>query len=140
MLSAVVCSCVFLLSLPRVCFLSIVRLCNFPLFHCGMGAVIFPHDLLAVVSNCVLGHCGFPIHWLSFPLSTLGVGFSFVWDCVSCPVVTLRNCVCCGLLISNLLVELSLFWDCGLLSLFHCMFVAAKVPWFWVAAELFWPR
>ena len=60
-----------------------------------------PCVLLAVVLKFVLGHCGFPIRGLSFPLSMLGVGFSFVWDCVSCPAVTLRNCVCCGLLIST---------------------------------------
>ena len=33
-------------------FLSIIGLCSFPLFHCGMGAVIFPHVLLAKFPYC----------------------------------------------------------------------------------------
>ena len=104
--------CVLLLgaSFPHAQTVGVVFPCGEP---CSLifvlGLLSSPRALLAVVSKFVLGHCGLPIHWLCSPLSMLGVGFSFVWDCVSCLAVTWRNCVCCGMLISNLLAEFPCF-------------------------------
>ena len=110
-------------------------------------AVLTVSVLGLLFSPCFAGH-GAQIRsgplWISNPLIEISSVHAWsciflVRDCINFPSVTWKDCVCCGLWISNLWAEFPCLgpW----IAVFHLWCVCGcGSTLVWVAAELFWPR